>query len=138
VQLTGGDGPINLRNHNGAIELGLPADHLFNVNASAHDGSVNSDLNYSGKVERSDHSLTGNTGTGSGNGTQVTLVSDHGDVNIKRTDTEAAEKPEAPEAEETPEPPEPPAIGAPKVPKPPRPPHLHVPKNAPPPQATTQ
>jgi DUF4097 and DUF4098 domain-containing protein YvlB len=134
AQLTGGDGAINLRNHNGAIELGLPADHLFNVNASAHDGSVNSDLNYSGKVERSDHSLTGITGTGSGNGTQVTAVSDHGDVNIKRTDTEAPEEPEAPEAEETPEPPE---SSVPKPPKPPAPPHLHVPKNKPVPQATT-
>jgi hypothetical protein len=61
-------------------------------------------------------------------------VSDHGDVNIKRTDTEAPEEPEAPEAEETPEPPE---SSVPKPPKPPAPPHLHVPKNKPVPQATT-
>ncbi len=136
VNLTGGDGPINLRNRNGAIELGLPEDHLFNVDASARDGSVNSDLTYTGKVERSDHSLTGDTGKG-GNGTQVVLVSDHGDVTIKRAEaSEDEETPEAPEAPETPE-----TSGddnVPKPPKPPRPPHLHVPRNAPVPQATTQ
>ncbi|HEY6433842.1 MAG TPA: DUF4097 family beta strand repeat-containing protein [Acetobacteraceae bacterium] len=133
VQLTGGDGPINLRNHNGAIELGLPADHLFNVDASAHDGSVTSDLTYTGKVERSDHSLTGNTGNG-GSATPVVLVSDHGDVNIKRADANE----EAPETPETPEAPEAPGDGVPKPPKPPKAPHLRVPKNAPVPQATTQ
>jgi DUF4097 and DUF4098 domain-containing protein YvlB len=135
VQLTGGDGPINLRNHNGAIELGLPADHVFNVDASAHDGSVTSDLTYSGKVERSDHSLTGNTGSG-GNATPVVLVADHGDVNIKRAD--APEKPEAPEAPDADEAPEAPEGNVPKPPKPPRPPHLRVPQSAPAPQTTTQ
>src|ERR1700722_17655658 len=132
VQLTGGDGPINLRNRNGAIELGLPADHVFNVDASAHDGSVTSDLTYSGKVERSDHSLTGNTGSG-GSATPVVLVADHGDVNIKRAD--AAEAPEAPEPPEAPETPE---GNVPRPPKPPRPPHLRVPQSAPVPQTTTQ
>jgi DUF4097 and DUF4098 domain-containing protein YvlB len=135
VQLTGGDGPINLRNHNGAIELGLPADHVFNVDASAHDGSVTSDLTYSGKVERSDHSLTGNTGSG-GSATPVVLVADHGDVNIKRAD--APEKPEAPEAPDADEAPEAPEGNVPKPPKPPRPPHLRVPQSAPAPQTTTQ
>ena len=46
VNLTGGEGAINLRNRNGAIKVGLPADHLFHVDASAHDGSVTSDLTY--------------------------------------------------------------------------------------------
>ncbi len=136
VNLTGGDGPINLRNRNGAIELGLPEDHLFNVDASARDGSVNSDLTYSGKVERSDHSLTGDTGKG-GNATPVVLVADHGDVTIKRADANE-ESPEEPETPEEPEAPESPGDGVPTVPKPPRPPHLHVPRNAPVPQATTQ
>jgi hypothetical protein len=91
---------------------------------------VTSDLTYSGKVERSDHSLTGNTGSG-GSATPVVLVADHGDVNIKRADANA-EAPEAPEAPETPE------GNVPKPPKPPRPPHLRVPHNQPVPQATTQ
>jgi DUF4097 and DUF4098 domain-containing protein YvlB len=135
VNLTGGEGPINLRNRNGAIELGLPEDHLFNVNASARDGSVNSDLTYTGKVERSDHSLTGDTGKG-GNATPVVLVADHGDVNIKRA--EANEEIETPEVPETDEAPEPPGDNVPRPPRPPRAPHLHVPRNAPVPQATTQ
>ncbi|HEY4011175.1 MAG TPA: DUF4097 family beta strand repeat-containing protein, partial [Acidobacteriaceae bacterium] len=132
VNLTGGEGAINLRNRNGAIRLGLPADHLFHVDASAHDGSVTSDLTYAGKVERSDHSLVGETGNG-GNGTQVVLVAEHGDVEVKRTETNvAAEAPETPEAPEAPE------GNVPQPPKPPRPPHLRVPKNQPVPQTTTQ
>jgi DUF4097 and DUF4098 domain-containing protein YvlB len=130
VNLTGGDGPINLRNRNGAIELGLPGDHRFSVDASARDGSVNSDLTYTGKVERSDHSLTGDTGNGS-NATPVVLVAEHGDVTIKRADANE-EAPEPPEVPETPE------GDVPRPPRPPRAPHLHVPKNAPVPQATTQ
>ncbi|HEX4580691.1 MAG TPA: DUF4097 family beta strand repeat-containing protein [Acidobacteriaceae bacterium] len=133
VNLTGGEGAINLRNRNGAIRLGLPADHLFHVDARAHDGSVTSDLTYAGKVERSDHSLVGDTGSG-GNGTQVTLVAEHGDIEVKRaeTNTEATEAPEVPEAPEAPE------GNVPQPPKPPRPPHLRVPKNQPVPQTTTQ
>jgi DUF4097 and DUF4098 domain-containing protein YvlB len=130
VDLNGGEGPINLRNHNGAINLGLPEDHMFNVNASAHDGSVTSELTYTGKVERSDHSLIGDTGKG-GSATPVTLVADHGDIEIKRAE-ENNEAPEAPENSEKPE------IGVPAPPKPPRAPHLHVPKNVPAPQTTTQ
>ena len=136
VNLTGGDGPINLRNRNGAIELGLPADHRFSVDATARDGSVDSDLTYTGKVERSDHSLTGDTGNGS-NATPVILVADHGDVTIKRAEAEA-EAAEAPEEPETPETPETPRDNVPRPPRPPRAPHLNVPKNAPVPQATTQ
>jgi DUF4097 and DUF4098 domain-containing protein YvlB len=133
VNLTGGEGSINLHNRNGAINLGLPADHLFRVDATAHDGSVSSDLTYAGKVERSDHSLVGDTGSG-GNGTQVTLVAEHGDIEVKRTEENA----EAPEAPEVPEAPEAPEVGVPNPPKPPRPPHLRVPRNAPAPQTTTQ
>jgi DUF4097 and DUF4098 domain-containing protein YvlB len=132
VNLNGGDGPISLRNRNGAIRLGLPANHLFHVDANAHDGSVSSDLTYAGSVERSDHSLSGNTGSG-GNATQVTLVAEHGDVEVKRVEeneqTEAPEPPEAPEAPEG---------GVPNPPKPPRAPHLRVPRNQPVPQPTPQ
>ena len=133
VDLNGGEGAINLRNRNGAINLGLPDGHLFHVDASAQDGNVSSDLTYTGKVERSDHSLVGDTGSG-GNGTQVTLVSEHGDIEVKRTETTT----EATEAPEMPEPPEAPEGGVPNPPKPPRAPHLKVPKNAPAPQATQQ
>lgn len=137
VNLTGGDGPINLHNRNGAITLGLPEDHLFRVNANAQDGSVNSDLTYTGKVDRNDHSLTGDTGKG-GNATPVTLVADHGDIEIKRAEAESIETPEAPEQPEQPETPERPEVQVPNPPKPPRVPHLHVPRNAPVPQTTTQ
>jgi DUF4097 and DUF4098 domain-containing protein YvlB len=134
VDLTGGEGPIDLRNRNGAIRLGLPPNHLFRVDASAHDGNVSSDLNFTGKTERSDHSLTGDTGSG-GNATPVTLVAEHGDVEIRRANTEAPEQPETPEA---PEPPEQPEGTVPNPPKPPRPPHFRVPRNQPAPQATPE
>ncbi len=134
VNLNGGNGPINLRNRNGEINLGLPDGHLFNVIATANDGNVGSDLNYSGKVERSDHSLSGDTGKG-GNATRVTLVSDHGDIEIKRAAANDVETTEAPEAPEVPEAPE---GGVPNPPKAPRAPHLRVPRNAPAPQTTQQ
>jgi hypothetical protein len=63
-------------------------------------------------------------------------VADHGDVTIKRTEANA--EAEAPETPEVPETPETPGDNVPRPPKPPRAPHLHVPKNAPVPQATTQ
>ena len=141
VRIEDGDGDISvglavplgegsIHNRNGAINLGLPDGHLFHVDASAHDGNVSSDLNYTGKVERSDHSLVGDTGSG-GNGTQVTLVSEHGDIEVKRTEANAeAEAPEVPEAPEAPE------SGVPNPPKPPRAPHLKVPRNAPAPLPT--
>jgi DUF4097 and DUF4098 domain-containing protein YvlB len=134
VDLNGGEGPITLRNRNGAIKLGLPPDHLFRVDASSPDGDISSELNYTGKVERSDHSLTGDTGSG-GNATPVTLVAEHGDIEIGRPNAEDSERAEAPEAPEAPEKPE---IPVPKVPKPPNPPHFRVPKNQPVPQATQQ
>jgi DUF4097 and DUF4098 domain-containing protein YvlB len=137
VDLNGGDGPITLRNRNGAIRLGVPPDHLFRVDASAQDGSVSSDLNYTGKVERSDHSLTGDTGSG-GNATPVTLVAEHGDIEIRRANAQDAEQAEAPEAPEAPEKPERPEAGVPNPPKPPKVPHFRVPKNQPVPQATPQ
>jgi hypothetical protein len=104
------------------------------VDASAHDGNVTSDLTYSGKVERSDHSLIGDTGKGSGNATQVTLVAEHGDIEVKRAETNV----ETPAAPEEPEAPEGPERNGPNPPKPPHPPHLHVPQNAPAPQTTQQ
>lgn len=135
VDLSRGDGPISLRNRNGAIHLGLPADRLFHVNASAHDGSVSTELTFTGQVQRSEHSLTGETGAGSGSPTQVILVAEHGDIEIRRTGT-------GPSAPEPPEPPEAPSPdGAPAVPHPPRPPHpphLRVPRNAPEPQTSEQ
>lgn len=128
VELTGGaagSGPIELRNRNGGIHLGLPGDRLFHVDASTHDGDVMSDLNYTGKTERSDKSLSGDTGGGTGAPTMVTLVTDHGDVSIKRSDAQSLSIPS--------EPPAPPV--APHAPHAPR---LHVPKNAPTPETSEQ
>jgi hypothetical protein len=95
---------------------------------------VTSDLTYSGKVERSDHSLIGDTGKGGGNATPVTLVAEHGDIEVKRAETNV----EAPAPPEQPEAPVAPEGGVPKPPKPPRAPHLRVPPNAPAPQTTQQ
>ena len=128
VELTGGEGPIELRNRSGAIRLGLPPDHLFHVDASTHDGSVTSNLTYTGKVEKRERSLTGDTGTGNGPATPVTLVTEHGDVDIRPA-----------EAQPLPEPPEAPA--EPSVPRPPhapRPPRLHVPPQGPAPETSEQ
>jgi DUF4097 and DUF4098 domain-containing protein YvlB len=135
VDLSRGDGAINLRNRNGAIHLGLPPDHVFHVDASTRDGSVSSELTFSGKTERSERRLVGDTGSGGGTPTQVTLVAEHGDIEIRRAgeNEEAPERPEAPEA--------PTQDGVPAVPHPPRPPHaphLRVPRNTPEPQTSEQ
>jgi len=130
VDLSRGDGTILLRNRNGAIHLGLPPDHVFRVDARAHDGSVSSDLTYTGKAERSEHSLTGETGAGSGSPTQVTLVAEHGDIDIRHAGAGPSSAPEPPEAPEAPE--------APPAPKAPHAPHLRVPRNAPTPQTSEQ
>jgi DUF4097 and DUF4098 domain-containing protein YvlB len=131
VDLSRGDGPINLRNRNGAIHLGLPPDHVFHVDASTHDGSVSSDLSYTGKTQRSEHNLTGDTGSGSGSPTQVILVAEHGDIDIRRAGAnQSSSAPEPPEA--------PTADGVPAVPKPPHAPHLRVPRNAPAPETSDQ
>ena len=96
-----------------------------------------SELTFTGKVERSDHTLTGDTGSG-GNATPVTLVAEHGDIEIRRPNAEDSERAEAPETPEAPEVPEKPEAGVPTPPKPPKVPHFRVPKNQPAPQATPQ
>ena len=128
VDLSGGDGPINLHNRNGAIHMGLPADHLFRVEASTRDGDVSSELTYTGKVERSDKTLNGDTGSGSGTATPVTLVADHGDIEIKRSEAQSAPGTE------------PPHLSIPAAPhvRVPQPPHLHVPRGTPPPETSEQ
>jgi DUF4097 and DUF4098 domain-containing protein YvlB len=127
VDLTRGDGPINLRNRNGAIHLGLPLNHPFRIDGSTRDGSVTSDLTFTGKTERSERHLTGETGSGGGSPTQVTLVAEHGDIDIRRAGTNQSAAPEPPSPDE-----------APAAPKPPRAPHLRVPRNVPAPQTTEQ
>lgn len=126
LELTGGDGPIDLHNRNGAIRVGLPGDHLFHVNASTRDGEVSSDLTYAGKVEKEQKSLSGDTGTGTGTPVPVTLVTEHGDVVIKRS--EAMSLPGAPET----------PLAVPVPPRPPKAPHLHIPKDAPAPETSEQ
>jgi len=132
VELTGGNapgtgpnGPIELRNRNGGVHLGLPGDHLFHVDASTRDGDVMSDLTFSGKVQRSDKSMLGDTGAGSGAAIPVTLFTDHGDVTIKRSG-----------AQSLPVPGEPPA--PPQPPHPPHAPRLRLPKDAPAPETSEQ
>ncbi len=122
---SGAAGPIELRNRNGAIHVGLPPDRLYRVDATTRDGDVSSDLSYTGKTDRSDKHLSGDTGTGGGSPISVSISTDHGDVSIKRGGTESR-----PETPDTPEPPTPPH--APKAPR------LHVPKDVPQPETSEQ
>jgi DUF4097 and DUF4098 domain-containing protein YvlB len=133
VELSGGagvgnraKGPIELRNRNGGIHLGLPAGALFHVDANTHDGDVTSDLNYTGKVQRDDKSLSGDTGSGSGAAIPVTLFTDHGDVMIQRSGAQSL-----PGGSATPP-------AAPQPPRPPNAPRLRLPKDTPPPQTSEQ
>lgn len=139
VNLDGSKGPVTLRNRNGAIRIGLPPDHLYRVDASTHDGSVSSNLSWNGSVDRGEHRIAGETGNGSGPAAEVTIMTEHGDVEIgepKLDSGDAPEPPEAPEAPEATEPGTPPA--APKAPRAPHAPHLRVPKSEPVPQTTQQ
>ncbi len=133
VNLDGNKGPVTLRNRNGAVRIGLPPDHLYRVDASSHDGNVSSGLSWNGNVNRSERHIDGETGRGAGPAEQVTLMTEHGDVEIGPPQAENEEAPERPETPEQPKTPTPP-----KPPKAPHAPHLRVPRSEAPPQTTEQ
>ncbi len=119
-------GEIGVHNRNGAINLTVPRDAGFELQAVAKNGDIDSKLDLPVTSTGQGHAITGTVGKG---GPRVELTADHGDIEITATDL-------------PPSPPAPPSGPAPPdVPSPPSPPsppgsshkpirHLHPAKGA--------
>ena len=116
-------GELDIHNRNGAINLTVPRDAAFQLQANARNGNIESKLDLPVTSAGESQSISGQVGKG---GPRIALVSDHGDIEITAMDV-------------VPEPPAPPAApGAPAPPAPPAPPgpgakslrHLRPPKDA--------
>ena len=119
-------GELDIHNRNGAINLTVPRDAGFQLQATARNGSIESKLDLPVTSAGEGQSISGSVGKG---GPRVALVSDHGDIAITAMDV-------------VPEPPAPPAAPGPPgslaPPAPPAPPgpggkslrHLRPPKDA--------
>jgi DUF4097 and DUF4098 domain-containing protein YvlB len=101
-------GEINIHNENGAVDLTLPAKTGFNLDATANDGELANDFDVAARDNDGKKTATGTVGSG---GPKISVVSDHGDVHIKKAgsvaassdDAEAPERPERPEKPEAPD-----------------------------------
>jgi DUF4097 and DUF4098 domain-containing protein YvlB len=74
-------GDINLHNQNGDIEVTLPENGMYQVQATAPNGDISTEWGQGGDDE---HSLSVRAGTGSGKTVTVKLAADHGDIQIKK------------------------------------------------------
>ena len=113
---------VSIHNDNGSIDLSLPLDAKFDLQASTGDGDMSSDFEVPQESQNDRHSANGKVG---GGGATISVVTNHGDVRIRKAGANA-EAPEPPEQPEKPERPSRPAR------------HLHAPANDVPPEATVQ
>src|SRR5580704_10539400 len=113
-------GELGIHNRNGAINLTVPRDAGFEIQATAKNGNIESKLDLPVTSAGQGQSVTGKVGRG---GPHIELVADHGDIEINAMDVPPA-PPVPPAAPAPPEPPAPPAPGS----KPMR--HLHTSKGA--------
>lgn len=116
VSVTPGEplGNISINNRQGSINLGIPATANFSVDGRAHNGEISTDFSLNQTGSDSSHSLTGEVGNG---GPRITLVSDQGDIHLKKGDLFPALPPIPPL------PPMPSVNGMPSMQKMPRTPH---------------
>jgi DUF4097 and DUF4098 domain-containing protein YvlB len=105
---------VQIHNKNGAIDVTLPATAKFNLDASTGNGDLSTDFEVPQQSSGDGHSASGKVG---GGGPTISVMADHGDINIRRAGTSSPddENVEAPERPEKPEKPSPP-----KAPR-----HLH-------------
>ena len=118
---------IEIHNSNGSIDLTLPPDSKFDLDASTSDGDLSTDFDVPQNSQGDRRSAVGKVG---GGGPTITVSADHGDVHIRKAGARSDdddEQPERPEKPERPEPPTPPKSAR----------HLHAPANDQP-QASVQ
>jgi DUF4097 and DUF4098 domain-containing protein YvlB len=85
--LAGQPGEIQVHNRNGAIQLTVPRDANFLLQASARNGEIHSDFALPVESTHRGHSVSSTVGSG---GARIELVADHGDIRINRADATAA------------------------------------------------
>lgn len=111
--------PINITNHHGSVDLGLPEHGGFVLDAQTRNGDLENDFGLAPRTEGETHGLNGTLGSG---GPQIHVETTDGDITIRK----AVAAPLPPEAPPTPrlttEPPATPTATTPPSPKPPKPP----------------
>jgi DUF4097 and DUF4098 domain-containing protein YvlB len=131
VDITNSNGPvevtnaapldtISIQNHHGSVDLGLPTNAGFVLNAQTRNGDMENDFSLSPEENGETKTLHGRIGTG---GPNVTITTSDGDVTVRKTTVAplAPAPPAAPRITTTP-PPAPKAPHAPKAPAAPKPP----------------
>lgn len=101
-------GVLDIKNATGAIRVFVPAKAGFQLEASAHDGQIQTDFNDL-KISNGDERSSA-SGTVNGGGPRMTLDNEHGTIEIRKgtavpapskaRNSETPEPPEAPEATE--------------------------------------
>ena len=107
-------GDVDVHNDNGSIDLTLPAQTGFNLDASTANGDLSTDFDVPTTGSDDRHTASGKVGAG---GSRISVVSSRGDVHIKKAGSVAASSDETNDGNEG------------KRPSPPKPPksarHLH-------------
>jgi DUF4097 and DUF4098 domain-containing protein YvlB len=111
--------PISIQNRHGSIDVGLPGDAGFVLNARTHNGDTENDFGLPEQGSQSQRTLMGNVG---GGGPPVTLSTSDGDVTVRRSSVAALPAMRA-EPSTAAEPSAPAVPAAPVPPAPPKPPH---------------
>jgi DUF4097 and DUF4098 domain-containing protein YvlB len=115
---------VDIQDAHGSIDVGVPEDASFNINAEAHNGDLESDFKLPILGSDNHHSTSGKIGSG---GPLVHMTSSDGDITIRRVSV--SDLPPAPPAPPTPPSPPSPPDAAHAVPKPPAAPKApHLPK----------
>jgi DUF4097 and DUF4098 domain-containing protein YvlB len=74
-------GAMNIENRNGSVQVTLPADVKFSVEATAADGEVHTDFNHSAQ-NGNDHSIV--SGSVSGGGPLIHITAEKGDITLHK------------------------------------------------------
>ncbi len=99
-------GGLDIKNAKGDIRVFVPAKTGFQLDASDHDGEIQTDFNDLKITNGDEHSSA--SGSVNGGGPRMTLENEHGTIEIRKGTAGARpENPERPERPEKPEPPEP-------------------------------
>jgi DUF4097 and DUF4098 domain-containing protein YvlB len=102
LSTAGQPGTIQIQNHNGRINLNLPANASFTLQAVARNGEIHSEFDLPVTIVGSGQSASGTVGKGDA---KVDLTADHGSIAISKFDSMAPRVPPAP-----PTPPMPPGV----------------------------
>lgn len=106
-------GNVQIDNRNGDIQLSLPTQAGFNVEARASNGEIQSDFSEL-KIENANNMAKADGSVGSG-GPSIRLNNEHGTIEIHKGALEAAAPPVPPKAPKPPNPAKPKALPGPKA-----------------------